>query len=258
MAKHLLITKPSPYCIFLLSDHSFSHLFLSFFKITCNCKTIISDFCLTSSSILTTLASLPSTLCHIPPHASHILLFYDHLALPATLHSPSPAILSLSILTCSALTDFLDSHASSSLLGQWFLGKWSGWHNDGWTQALVKQASILTQEHLPLPPSSHSRMFREWNDDFLQKPHDPLYKPLFNESSSSLHPFTLGCLDVQSRHLQSAIFQTITSHGFHADYSNRFHPSTSDTTLCPFCPCHRQHKHFTLSHTLTYCPALSH
>ena len=46
------------------------------------------------------------------------------------------------------------------------MGKWSGWWNNDWMQALVEQASILTHKHVPLPPSSHSCMFREWNDDF--------------------------------------------------------------------------------------------
>ena len=125
-------------------------------------------------------------------------------------------------------------------------------------QALVEQASILTRDHLILPPSSHSWMFHEWNADYSQKPHNPRYKPLFKESSTSLHPFTLGCLDDGSRWLQSTTFQTITSHSFHADYSDRFCLMAGDTTLCPSRSCHWQHKHFTISHALTSCPALSH
>src|SRR6267142_1363332 len=105
-------------------------------------------------------------------------------------------------------------------------------------QALVEQASILTRDHLILPPSSHSWMFHEWNADYSQKPHNPRYKPLFKESSTS--------------------FQTITSHSFHADYSDRFCLMAGDTTLCPSRSCHWQHKHFTISHALTSCPALSH
>src|SRR6267142_4624807 len=260
-AQQFLNTLPSPLYIFILLDCSFSHPYLALFKITHNRKTILSDFCLHSSptlSALSALSALSSALCRLLPHASPLLLFYNYRDLPSSLWSLSPPNFPLSLSTCSLLTSLLDSQPNPSLLGQQFLGKWSGWWNNGWTQALLEQASILTHELPPLPLSSHSWMFWEWNNDFSQKPHDPLYKPLFKESSASLPPFTLRCLNAQSCHLQSTAFQTITSHGFHANYSDHFCPLAGNTTFCPFRPCHRQQKHFTLSHALTYCPAFSH
>src|SRR6267142_1096189 len=80
--KHFLVAIPSPLCIFLHSDPSFSHPYLIYFKITRNHKTILSDFCLHTSPIL---SALSSTIQCLPPSTSDVLLFYDRPALPVAL-----------------------------------------------------------------------------------------------------------------------------------------------------------------------------
>jgi hypothetical protein len=58
-------------------------------------------------------------------------------------------------------------------------------------------------------------------------------------------------LSTRSRKLQSPAFQTITGHGFHADYSDRFQPTAGDRTDCPDCG-----EHYTVSHVVEGCESL--
>ena len=71
-------------------------------------------------------------------------------------------------------------------------------------------------------PSSRDLMLREWNDGFTLSELYPPYPVFTQPASRSLPDFTLGCLIRGSRYLQSACFQLIMGHAFHADYLDRF------------------------------------
>src|SRR6266850_1114311 len=77
-------------------------------------------------------------------------------------------------------------------------------------QALVEQASILTRDHLILPPSSHSWMFHEWNADYSQMPSlpaQPCHTPAAKSSvATSPAPNASSAPSMVLRHVTTEVF----------------------------------------------------
>ena len=83
-------------------------------------------------------------------------------------------------------------------------------------------------------------MVQKWNDKFYLSESDPPYPVFTHLTTHDLLDFICGSLFWGSHYLQSACFQLITGHAFHADYSDRFWPGARDNISCPHC-----HRHLT-------------
>jgi len=119
-----------------------------------------------------------------------------------------------------------------------------------WRTPLCQEDTLLY--HTQPTPSSHSRMFDEWNSSFTPKPSDPPYTPFSSDATPILHPFVTGVIRANNRDLETACLQLITGHSFQADYSDRFRTRANDNTICPRCT-----GRYTTRHVLLHCRPLA-
>src|SRR6267142_2821316 len=225
------------------------HSFFAAFAVFQHNTLLLSNFTLGPSPTHALFLALISALRHAPPSLP-ILLFSTSLAfLSRCTDQCSLRYLPLSSSLLHVLMDILEI-PDVFVAGQQFSQAWTWTGKTDWINPLQEQATHLTISWAP-PLPSRDRMFAEWVVDrpqLLRRDPRRFYPTFHDDPSPMLPAFTQGILLAQSRPLQSACFQLITGHAFHADYSDHFRPTAGDTTACPHCG-----RRYTLSHVLLDC-----
>ena len=169
-------------------------------------------------------------------HHSHILILLSE-SLLSYISSSSLDTLFLSFMLQRSFVSFLLLHYSHRITVFKVDKTYALFGPPLWFSHLAREAHVRYDD-LASWPSSRDLMLREWNDRFTLSELDLPYPVFTQPTTRTLPDFTLGCLLRGSCYLQSACFQLITGHAFHADYSDHFCPGAGDNTSCPHC-CHQ-------------------
>ena len=228
-------------------------LILGMFTIFTHTGLILSDFVHSHSPCSATLLALTVAFQHLT-QKKFVRFFFTDGSFFSYYNMDDKSNLTATVTPfLHTVEDYLTSSPSCMISGFWYDQKWPWLGCINWLSQLQDQAAHKFLGNSKLVPSK-DRIFDKWNTSppppFHPRHH---YLPFHDPACPSLHPFTKGCLITKSRRYQSALFQTITGHGFHTDYSDRFRPTAGNTTKCPHCG-----NCYTVDHILFHCPTHTH
>jgi len=245
---------PNTAQIYILSEPpTHSALRLSTYAIFLHNCLCLSGSSHASSTTVASLLSLRTVLSRLPTASSYNIFFSDP-SLMTQISLPRSRLLHIVTVIRDQLTSFFFSHPSAhfTCLRIPSPQRWSRKADTdtfAWRTPLHQEDTLLYHTHPT--PSSHSRMFDEWNSSFTPKPSNPPYTPFSSDATPTLHPFITRVIGAKNRDLETACLQIITGHSFQAEYSERFRIRAHDNTTCPHCT-HR----YTTRHILLHCRPL--